>query len=222
MVVSDQRCHGTTRPAVITEPCNTECELRFVAPQGHERERIISHLTRAWPCCVQVARGPQERVHGPVRPGIPDPGNILRQDQPRRRKDPEGGRPLLQRAAQTRQQGSLPRRLQPGRLGLLALVGGRCGGGFFFFSLSRTLVAVFLTFSPVFLRRQCTKSCGGGTRRRGAVCRKAAESGGDESKCSQRDKLTVQSCNEFLCPQWKTGDWSEVSSAPGRWGPSVY
>lgn len=30
VVVSDQRCHGTTRPAVITEPCNTECELRFV------------------------------------------------------------------------------------------------------------------------------------------------------------------------------------------------
>ena len=59
---------------------------------------------------------------------------------------------------------------------------------------------------------QCSKSCGGGTRRRGAVCRKAAEAGGDESKCSQRDKLTVQSCNEFLCPQWKTGDWSEVST----------
>ena len=60
---------------------------------------------------------------------------------------------------------------------------------------------------------QCSKSCGGGTRRRGAVCRKAAEAGGDESKCSQRDKLTVQPCNEFLCPQWKTGDWSEVSRA---------
>uniref|UniRef100_A0A4W6D6S7 ADAM metallopeptidase with thrombospondin type 1 motif 9 n=1 Tax=Lates calcarifer TaxID=8187 RepID=A0A4W6D6S7_LATCA len=32
VVVSDQRCHGTARPAVITEPCNTECELRFVLP----------------------------------------------------------------------------------------------------------------------------------------------------------------------------------------------
>lgn len=30
VVVSDQRCHGVARPAVITEPCNTECELRFV------------------------------------------------------------------------------------------------------------------------------------------------------------------------------------------------
>lgn len=60
---------------------------------------------------------------------------------------------------------------------------------------------------------QCSKSCGGGSRRRGAACRKASEAGGDESKCSQREKLTVQPCNEFLCPQWKTGDWSEVSSA---------
>lgn len=59
---------------------------------------------------------------------------------------------------------------------------------------------------------QCSKSCGGGTRRRGAVCRKAGEAGGDESKCSQRDKLAIQPCNEFLCPQWKTSDWSEVSS----------
>lgn len=57
---------------------------------------------------------------------------------------------------------------------------------------------------------QCSKSCGVGTRRRGAVCRKA-EAGGDDSKCSQRDKLIMQPCNEFLCPQWKTGDWSEVS-----------
>lgn len=83
------------------------------------------------------------------------------------------------------------------------------------------LVAVLLTFSAVSLHRQCTKSCGGGTRRRGAVCRKAAEAGGDESKCSQRDKLTVQSCNEFLCPQWKTGDWSEVSSAAMGWSPCI-
>lgn len=60
---------------------------------------------------------------------------------------------------------------------------------------------------------QCSKSCGGGTRRRAAVCRKTGEAGGDESKCSQRDKLTIQPCNEFLCPQWKTGDWSEVSYA---------
>lgn len=72
-------------------------------------------------------------------------------------------------------------------------------------------VVIKWVYQILSLLTQCSKSCGGGTRRRGAVCRKAAESGGDESKCSQRDKVSVQSCNEFLCPQWKSGDWSEVS-----------
>lgn len=31
VVVSDQRCHGTARPSVVTEPCNTDCELRSVS-----------------------------------------------------------------------------------------------------------------------------------------------------------------------------------------------
>uniref|UniRef100_A0AAR2IQC2 Peptidase M12B domain-containing protein n=1 Tax=Pygocentrus nattereri TaxID=42514 RepID=A0AAR2IQC2_PYGNA len=29
VVVSDQRCHGSPRPAAITESCNTDCELRY-------------------------------------------------------------------------------------------------------------------------------------------------------------------------------------------------
>lgn len=34
----------------------------------------------------------------------------------------------------------------------------------------------------------------------------------DDSKCSQQEKLTVQRCSDFSCPQWKTGDWSEVGA----------
>lgn len=30
-VVSDQRCHGLPRPAAVAEPCNTDCELRYLA-----------------------------------------------------------------------------------------------------------------------------------------------------------------------------------------------
>lgn len=85
--------------------------------------------------------------------------------------------------------------------------------------MGRILLNFAWLFPPVdgwLFRSQCSKSCGGGTRRRGAVCRKSSDDddgddGDDESNCSQRDKLTVQTCNEFLCPQWKTGDWSEVS-----------
>lgn len=39
----------------------------------------------------------------------------------------------------------------------------------------------------------------------------------DDSKCSQQEKLTVQRCSDFLCPQWKTGDWSEVGAVSPRW-----
>ncbi|XP_037107672.1 A disintegrin and metalloproteinase with thrombospondin motifs 9 [Syngnathus acus] len=63
---------------------------------------------------------------------------------------------------------------------------------------------------------ECSKSCGGGTRRRGAVCRKAPGAEGDDSKCSQRDKMAVQPCNEFLCPQWNTEDWSECLVTCGK------
>ncbi|OXB78730.1 UNVERIFIED_CONTAM: hypothetical protein H355_002695 [Colinus virginianus] len=38
----------------------------------------------------------------------------------------------------------------------------------------------------------------------------------DDSKCSQQEKLTVQRCSDFLCPQWKTGDWSECTVTCGQ------
>lgn len=31
VVVSDQRCNGSPRPATIAEPCNVDCELRYSA-----------------------------------------------------------------------------------------------------------------------------------------------------------------------------------------------
>lgn len=45
VVVSDQRCHGTARPAVITEPCNTECELRFVLANSPTYSTYVKQST---------------------------------------------------------------------------------------------------------------------------------------------------------------------------------
>uniref|UniRef100_A0A8C4W7C2 ADAM metallopeptidase with thrombospondin type 1 motif 9 n=1 Tax=Gopherus evgoodei TaxID=1825980 RepID=A0A8C4W7C2_9SAUR len=59
---------------------------------------------------------------------------------------------------------------------------------------------------------QCSKSCGGGTRRRRAICVNTLSDVLDDSKCSQQEKLIVEHCSDYLCPQWKTGDWSECSS----------
>uniref|UniRef100_A0A669EEA7 ADAM metallopeptidase with thrombospondin type 1 motif, 9 n=1 Tax=Oreochromis niloticus TaxID=8128 RepID=A0A669EEA7_ORENI len=160
VVVSDQRCHGTARPAVITEPCNTECELRW-------------HVARKSECTAQCGLGYRTLEIYCAKINRAD-GKTQKVDDrycsgQRKPDDKEGCH-------------------------------GDCNpGGWEYSSWS-----------------ECSKSCGGGTRRRGAVCRKAAEAGGDESKCSQRDKLTVQPCNEFLCPQWKTGDWSECLVTCGK------
>uniref|UniRef100_A0AAQ4QA41 ADAM metallopeptidase with thrombospondin type 1 motif, 9 n=1 Tax=Gasterosteus aculeatus aculeatus TaxID=481459 RepID=A0AAQ4QA41_GASAC len=160
VVVSDQRCHGTARPAVITEPCNTECELRWDVARKSEctAQCGLGYRTLEIYCAkINRADGKTQKV---------DDRYCSNQHKP---DDKEGCH-------------------------------GDCNTGGW-------------EYSPW---SECSKSCGGGTRRRGAGCRKAAEAGGDESKCSQRDKTTVQPCNEFLCPQWKTGDWSECLVTCGK------
>uniref|UniRef100_A0A8C6VYZ8 ADAM metallopeptidase with thrombospondin type 1 motif 9 n=1 Tax=Nothobranchius furzeri TaxID=105023 RepID=A0A8C6VYZ8_NOTFU len=160
VVVSDQRCHGSTRPAVITELCNTECELRW-------------HVARKGECTAQCGPGYRTLEIYCTKFSHAD-GEMHKVDDrycsgQRKPDDKEGCH-------------------------------GDCNPGGW-------------DYTPW---SECSKSCGGGTRRRGAMCRKASEGSGDESKCNQRDKLTVQSCNDFLCPQWKTGDWSECLVTCGK------
>lgn len=57
---------------------------------------------------------------------------------------------------------------------------------------------------------QCSESCDGGTQRRRAICVNTQNDVLDDSKCTHQEKVTIQRCNEFPCPQWKSGDWSEV------------
>ncbi|MEQ2300220.1 A disintegrin and metalloproteinase with thrombospondin motifs 9, partial [Ameca splendens] len=160
VVVSDQRCHSEDRPAVITEPCNTECELRWhvdrksecTAQCGIGYRTLVIHCTK-----IRRSDGKVQKVDDRYCSG---------QHKPDDRESCHGD----------------------------------CNPGGW-------------DYSPW---SECSNSCGGGTRRRGAVCRKASNGGDDESKCSQRDKLTVQPCNDFLCPQWKTGDWSECLVTCGK------
>ncbi|XP_033822134.1 A disintegrin and metalloproteinase with thrombospondin motifs 9-like [Periophthalmus magnuspinnatus] len=160
VVVSDQRCHGTPRPAVVTETCNTDCELRW-------------YIARKSECSAQCGTGYRTLEiycakinHADSKTQKVDDRYCSNVHKPDDKESCHGD----------------------------------CSPGGW-------------EYSPW---SECSKSCGGGTRHRGAVCRKAAESGGDESMCSQRDKLTVQSCNEFLCPLWKSGDWSECLVTCGK------
>uniref|UniRef100_A0A8C7ZK55 ADAM metallopeptidase with thrombospondin type 1 motif, 9 n=1 Tax=Oryzias sinensis TaxID=183150 RepID=A0A8C7ZK55_9TELE len=158
VVVSDQRCYGTARPAVVTEPCNTECELRWYVARKSECTAQCGHGYRTLEIyCAKISHGKTQKIDGRFCSG---------QHKPDDKESCHGD----------------------------------CNPGGW-------------EYSPW---SECSKSCGGGTRHRGAICRKAAESGGDDSKCSQRDKLTIQPCNEFLCPQWKTGEWSECLVTCGK------
>ncbi|GAB1291091.1 A disintegrin-like and metallopeptidase (reprolysin type) with thrombospondin type 1 motif, 9 [Apodemus speciosus] len=63
---------------------------------------------------------------------------------------------------------------------------------------------------------ECSKSCDGGTQRRRAICVNTRNDVLDDSKCTHQDKVVVQRCNEFSCPHWKTGDWSECLVTCGK------
>nr|XP_008259108.3 A disintegrin and metalloproteinase with thrombospondin motifs 9 isoform X4 [Oryctolagus cuniculus] len=62
----------------------------------------------------------------------------------------------------------------------------------------------------------CSKSCDGGTQRRRAICVNTRNDVLDDSKCTHQEKVTVQRCNEFSCPQWKSGEWSECLVTCGK------
>uniref|UniRef100_A0A5F9CRB2 ADAM metallopeptidase with thrombospondin type 1 motif 9 n=1 Tax=Oryctolagus cuniculus TaxID=9986 RepID=A0A5F9CRB2_RABIT len=62
----------------------------------------------------------------------------------------------------------------------------------------------------------CSKSCDGGTQRRRAICVNTQNDVLDDSKCTHQEKVTVQRCNEFSCPQWKSGEWSECLVTCGK------
>ncbi|MBN3323406.1 ATS9 metalloproteinase, partial [Atractosteus spatula] len=160
VVVSDQRCHGSPLPPVITEPCNMECDLRW-------------HIARKSECTAQCGIGYRtleiycaKHIHTAVKMEKVDDRYCDSQEKPNNKEECRGD----------------------------------CNPGGW-------------EYSPW---TECSKSCGGGTRRRAAKCGKSAEAGHDESRCSQWEKLTVQPCNEFLCPQWKTGEWSECLVTCGK------
>ncbi|XP_037388444.1 A disintegrin and metalloproteinase with thrombospondin motifs 9 [Pygocentrus nattereri] len=160
VVVSDQRCHGSPRPAAITESCNTDCELRW-------------HIARKSECTATCGLGYRTLEIYCAKHSRTDSKTQKVDDRycsnQRKPDDKE-------------------------------VCHGDCNPGGW-------------EYSPW---SECSKSCGGGTRRRSAVCGKSSEDDDDESKCNSRDKLTVQPCNEFLCPQWKTGDWSECLVTCGK------
>uniref|UniRef100_A0A8C5K7Q4 ADAM metallopeptidase with thrombospondin type 1 motif 9 n=1 Tax=Jaculus jaculus TaxID=51337 RepID=A0A8C5K7Q4_JACJA len=160
--VSDQRCEGLPQPGPITEPCGTDCDLRWHVASRSECSAQCGLGYRTLDIyCAKYSRldGKTERVDESFCGSHPKPSNQEK-------------------------------------------CSGECSLGGWRYSAWT----------------ECSRSCGGGTQRRRAVCVNTRNDVLDDSKCTYQEKVTVQRCSEFPCPHWKSGEWSEclVTCGKGR------
>ncbi|XP_043835694.1 A disintegrin and metalloproteinase with thrombospondin motifs 9 isoform X2 [Dromiciops gliroides] len=160
LTVSDQRCDRIPQPEPVTEPCGTECELRWhVAGKSECSTQCGLGYRTLEIYCAKFNRpeGKTEKVDDSFCSSHPKPSN--------REK-----------------------------------CSGECNtGGWRYTDWT-----------------ECSKSCDSGTQIRRAICVSPHNDVLDDSKCRHQEKFTIQRCNEFLCPQWKTGDWSECLVTCGK------
>ncbi|TKC48667.1 hypothetical protein EI555_015867, partial [Monodon monoceros] len=160
LTVSDQRCDRLPQPAPITEPCGTDCDLRWHVASRSECSAQCGLGYRTIDIyCARYSRldGKTEKVDDSFCSSHPKPSN--------REK-----------------------------------CSGECNTGGWRYSAWT----------------ECSKSCDGGSQRRRAICVNTRNDVLDDSKCTHQEKVTVQKCNEFPCPQWKSGDWSECLVTCGK------
>uniref|UniRef100_A0A8C0KDD9 ADAM metallopeptidase with thrombospondin type 1 motif 9 n=1 Tax=Canis lupus dingo TaxID=286419 RepID=A0A8C0KDD9_CANLU len=160
LTVSDQRCDRLPQPAPITEPCGTDCELRWHVASRSECSAQCGLGYRTLDIyCAKYSRldGKTEKVDDGFCSSHPKPS--------------------------TREKCS-----------------GECNTGGWRYSAWT----------------ECSKSCDGGSQRRRAICVNTRNDVLDDSKCTHQEKVTIQRCNEFPCPQWKSADWSECLVTCGK------
>lgn len=130
--VSDQRCERLPRPVAVTEPCNTDCELRYASVREIHTRRIHKHPSFNGECLrlalTQVARRWKERVLCQMWAGLPQPGHAVYEVQPDEEAEREGGGQRVWKRRQTSGQGVLPRGLSAEELAVQRLVAGTATG----------------------------------------------------------------------------------------------
>lgn len=57
---------------------------------------------------------------------------------------------------------------------------------------------------------QCSKSCGGGIRKREADCKDSLKHKRNDSECQINEKKVEETCNTQDCPSWQVGEWTPV------------
>ncbi|XP_008144491.2 A disintegrin and metalloproteinase with thrombospondin motifs 9 isoform X1 [Eptesicus fuscus] len=153
LTVSDQRCALLPQPSPITEPCGTDCDLRWQVASRSECSAQCGLGYRTLDIyCAKYSRldGRTEKVDDSFCSSHPKPSSQEK-------------------------------------------CSGECITGGWHYSAWT----------------ECSESCDGGIQRRRAVCVNTQNDVLDDSKCTYQEKVTVQRCNEFPCPRWKSGDWSE-------------
>uniref|UniRef100_A0A8D0GRT1 ADAM metallopeptidase with thrombospondin type 1 motif 20 n=1 Tax=Sphenodon punctatus TaxID=8508 RepID=A0A8D0GRT1_SPHPU len=63
---------------------------------------------------------------------------------------------------------------------------------------------------------ECSRSCERGIRTREAFCMNNFDRRLADRECHDLPRIATQSCNEFLCPNWATSEWSECPVTCGK------
>uniref|UniRef100_A0A8C8RHX3 ADAM metallopeptidase with thrombospondin type 1 motif 20 n=1 Tax=Pelusios castaneus TaxID=367368 RepID=A0A8C8RHX3_9SAUR len=63
---------------------------------------------------------------------------------------------------------------------------------------------------------ECSRSCERGVRAREAFCMNNFGLRLADRECHELPRIVTQSCNEFLCPNWATSEWSECPVTCGK------
>ncbi|XP_053880611.1 A disintegrin and metalloproteinase with thrombospondin motifs 20 isoform X2 [Malaclemys terrapin pileata] len=63
---------------------------------------------------------------------------------------------------------------------------------------------------------ECSRSCERGIRTREAFCMNNFGRRLADRECHELPRILTQNCNEFLCPNWATSDWSECPVTCGK------
>ncbi|KAB1264218.1 A disintegrin and metalloproteinase with thrombospondin motifs 9 [Camelus dromedarius] len=223
--VSDQRCDQLPQPAPITEPCGTDCDLRWHVASRSECSAQCGLGYRTLDIyCAKYSRldGKTEKIDDSFCSSHPKPSN-------REKCSGECNTGGWRYSAWTEclvtcGKGHKHRQVwcQFGEDRLNDRCSVTCGQGY----QLRAVKCIIGTYMSVVddndcnaatrpTDTQCSSTCAGGSQRRVVVCQD--ENGYTANDCVERIKPDEQrACESGPCPQWAYGNWGECTKLCGR------
>ncbi|CAG08653.1 unnamed protein product, partial [Tetraodon nigroviridis] len=188
--VSDQRCEHLPQVAAVSEPCNTDCEVRWhVAGKSDCSAKCGSGYRSLDVQCMKYSllKRQSERVDSNVCANAIKP----------RSREPCHGDCLLKSW-----QYSAWSQVQPTA------------------KTSQTDTVRVSGKPPLTscrpLLTQCSKTCGRGSRSRESYCMNNLGRRLADRECSEHQRLVTESCSEQPCPKWSFSEWSECLVTCGK------